>query len=97
MGEVTCGGSPHLSCKRDQIEMSDYMDRRVTPPTWGLLAERSIVEREVAGSISAAAPILRTVLKYRRNEGTPFALQAVRASCRSDYHVKWGSCLQLET
>ena len=35
MGEVTCGGSPHLSCKRDQIEMSDYMDRRVTPPTWG--------------------------------------------------------------
>ena len=35
MGEVTCGGSPHLSCKRDQIEMSDYMDRRVTSPTWG--------------------------------------------------------------
>ena len=35
MGEVTCGRSPHLSCERDQIEMSDYMDRRVTPPTWG--------------------------------------------------------------
>ena len=40
IGEVTCGGSPHLSCKRDQIEMRDYMDRRVTPskritsPTW---------------------------------------------------------------
>ena len=32
-GEVTCGGSPHLSCKRDQIKMRDlYMDRRVTPP-----------------------------------------------------------------
>ena len=29
-GEVTCGGSPHLSFKRDQIEMRDYMDRRVT-------------------------------------------------------------------
>ena len=29
-GEVTCGGSPQLSCKRDQIEMRDYMDRRVT-------------------------------------------------------------------
>ena len=29
--EVTCGGSPHLSCKRDQIKMRDYMDRRVTP------------------------------------------------------------------
>ena len=37
------GGSPHLSCKRDQIKTSDYMDRRVTPPkqvtslTWGPL------------------------------------------------------------
>ena len=40
-GELTCGGSPHLSCKRDQIKVRDYMDRRVTPPkrvtspTWG--------------------------------------------------------------
>ena len=30
LGEVTCGGSPHLSCKRDQVKMRDYMDRRVT-------------------------------------------------------------------
>ena len=35
------GGSTHLSCKRDQMDMRDYMDRRVTPskrvtsPTWG--------------------------------------------------------------
>ena len=34
-------GSPHLSCKRDQIKMRNYMDRWVTPPkrvtspTWG--------------------------------------------------------------
>ena len=41
IGEVTCGGSPHLSCKRDQIKMRDYIDRRVIPPkqvtlpTWG--------------------------------------------------------------
>ena len=34
-------GWPHLSCKRDQIKMRDYMDRRFTPPkrvtspTWG--------------------------------------------------------------
>ena len=41
IGEVTCGGSPHLSYKRDQIKMRDYMDRRVTTPkrvtspTWG--------------------------------------------------------------
>ena len=33
VGEVTCGGQPHLTCKRDQIKMRDYMDRRVTPPT----------------------------------------------------------------
>ena len=32
VGEVTCAGSPHLTCKRDQIKMRDYMDRRVTPP-----------------------------------------------------------------
>ena len=30
IGEVT----PHLSCKRDQIKIGDYMDRRVTPPKW---------------------------------------------------------------
>ena len=41
VGAVTFGGSTHLSCKRDQIKMRDYMDRRVTPPkrvtspTWG--------------------------------------------------------------
>ena len=41
IGAVTCGGSPHLSCKRDQIKMRDYMDGRVTPPkrvalpSWG--------------------------------------------------------------
>ena len=41
VGEVKCGGSPHLSCTSDQIKMRDYMDRRVTPPkqvtspTWG--------------------------------------------------------------
>ena len=35
IGKVTCGGPLHLSCKRDQIKMRDYMDRRVTSPTWG--------------------------------------------------------------
>ena len=32
VGEVTRGGSPLLSCKRDQIKMRDYKDWRVTPP-----------------------------------------------------------------
>ena len=27
-------GSPHLSCKRDQIKMRDYRERRATPPKW---------------------------------------------------------------
>ena len=35
VGVVTCGGLPHLACKRDHIKMRDCMDRRVTPPTWG--------------------------------------------------------------
>ena len=40
IGDVTCGGSPQLSYKRDQIKMRDYMDlrvtlpKRVTAPTW---------------------------------------------------------------
>ena len=32
VGEVTCEGSPHLSCKGDEIKMRDSMDRRVTQP-----------------------------------------------------------------
>ena len=41
VGHVTCGGLPHLTCKRDHIIMRDCMDRRVTSPkrvtspTWG--------------------------------------------------------------
>ena len=41
VSEVKYGGSPHLSCKRDEIKMRDYMDKWVTPPkrvtspTWG--------------------------------------------------------------
>ena len=40
IGEVICGGSPHLSCKRDQIKMRNYMNgqvtspKRVTSPSW---------------------------------------------------------------
>ena len=35
VGEVTRGGLPHLTCKRDHIKMRDCMDRWVTSPTWG--------------------------------------------------------------
>ena len=30
VGGPQIGEAPHLSCKRDQIKMTDYMDRRVT-------------------------------------------------------------------
>ena len=33
INEVTCGGSPHLSCKRDQIKMRDYMAGQAGYPT----------------------------------------------------------------
>ena len=29
------GGPPHLSCKRDQSKIRNYVDRRITSPTWG--------------------------------------------------------------
>ena len=34
VSELTRGGSPRLTCKRDHIKMKDYMDRRVTSPKW---------------------------------------------------------------
>ena len=54
--------------------------------------ERLTAEREVAGSIPGAGPLLR-VLKWLRNEGNSFALQAARPSRGSENHVKWGSRL----
>ena len=47
LGEVTCGGLPHLKRKRDHIKMRDYMDRRVTSPTWGppSACEQALTER----------------------------------------------------
>ena len=53
---------------------------------------RLTAEREVAGSIPGAGPLLK-VLKWLRNEGTSFALQAARPSRGSDDHVKWRSRL----
>ena len=39
--------------------------------------ERLTVELEIMGLISGVGPLL-SVLKYLRNEGSPFAMQAVR-------------------
>ena len=51
IGGVTCGGSPHLSCKRDQIKMRDNMGRWVTPPTWGSPPSCTQALNEGLGSI----------------------------------------------
>ena len=54
VSEVTCGGSPRLTCKRDHIKMRDYMDRRVIPPkrvtspTWGPPPQALTRENELA-------------------------------------------------
>ena len=50
-------------------------------------------EQEVASSFPGARP----KLKYLRNEGTSFVLQAARPSHGSDDHIKWRFHLQLET
>ena len=56
IGEVTCGGSPHLSCKRHQIKMRAYMDMQVTPPkqvtspTWGPTAPKQALRPKVSRS-----------------------------------------------
>ena len=43
VSKVTCGGSLHLSCKRDQIKLRDYMDRRGgLPHLSGLLHLRGV-------------------------------------------------------
>ena len=48
--ETRLGGSPHLSCKRDQNKIRSYMDRRVTSPTWGPPPPGKQALREVNGT-----------------------------------------------
>ena len=61
------GGSPHLSCKRDQIKTSDYMDRRVTPPkqvtslTWDPLPPCKQALRETSPLSSGVLPLYGNV------------------------------------
>ena len=76
------------------IFQSNYMMGLLLLTVAGLAqsVERLTAEREVEGSIPGAGPLLR-VLKWLRNEGTSFALQAARPSRGSDDHVKWRSRL----
>ena len=81
-------GWPHLSCKRDQIKMRDYMDRRVTPskwvtsPTWGPL------------------PPCKQALKVIESYPSPFSIVSAVKSF-TIYHLSqscttWVSLLRLD-
>ena len=53
-------GSPHLSSKRDQIKMRDYMDRRVnTPPKWVTMPTRGLPPPCKQALKVSPAPFLR--------------------------------------
>ena len=74
VGEVTCGGLPHVSCKHDHIKMRDYMGRqvipskRVTSPIWGTppsckhalkkMDESESLRFSLQTRIGASAPVL---------------------------------------
>ena len=74
--EVTCGGSTHLSCKRVQIKMRDYMDRRVTlsprvtSPTRGppLPCKQALNDQLPVGCMQLNW--LRVLHWYRRRQGS---------------------------
>ena len=65
IGVLTCGGSPHLSCQRDQIKMRDHVDRRVTSPTRGPHAPCKQALRE-RGIYKMAHPITIVTLQTKR-------------------------------
>ena len=56
-GLPTFKGSPHLSCKRDQINKRDDMDRRVTSPTWGPLPPCKKALKKKPGPLSTVSAV----------------------------------------
>ena len=70
IGEVTCRGSLLLSCKRDQIKMRDYEDRRVThqsglphlPGVPHLHVNRPLMQRLFEGALKTIVIPLSAVL-----------------------------------
>ena len=67
-------------CNKILLLQSKKFSNSLTAARLAPSVERLTAEREVAGSILGAGPILK-FLKQLRNEGTPFALQAARPSC----------------
>ena len=56
--------SPHPSCKRNQIEMRDYMDRRVTPLHWVVCSESFIIPESF---IFLARLVTKIFLYFEKN------------------------------
>ena len=66
LGEATCGGSPHLSCKHDQIKMRDYVDRRVTHQS-RLPHLPGVPHLHVNRPLALEKPVEKTVLVVQTN------------------------------
>ena len=69
VGDPRCGVSSHLSCKRDLIKMTNYMDGRVTSPTWSPLppckqALRLSCPKQLTGVLELRIIFLGRVTKF---------------------------------
>ena len=66
IGEVICGGSPHLSCK-----ISNYMDRRVTSPIWGPPppCKQAVRQKKREGSSEVNKKIVAQILNSHASGG----------------------------
>ena len=79
VGEVTCGGLPHLTCKRDHIKTRDCMDRRVTPP------------KRVTSPIWGTPPPCKQVLRNHMLVGSLLRVIAILSHVKATKRVH--SCL----
>ena len=75
VGEVTWGGLPHLTCKRDHIKMRDYMDRRVTPP------------KRVTSLLWGTPPSCKQALSQSKKRANSDVHKFSRASCQLQLFV----------
>ena len=66
IGEVICGGSPHVSYK-----ISNYMDRRVTSPNWGPPppCKQDVRQKKREGSSEVKKKIVAQILNSNASGG----------------------------
>ena len=80
---MTCSGSPRLSYERDQTEMRDDMDRRVTPAK-RVISLHGIPRLHVNRPLRHQAPDLQRrpkLMGQRRAEFLNFGLKLSKAVC----------------